>query len=246
MNSAADTLWTVRQIHYEQCGRYIMNSATDYIMNSAADTLWTVRQITLWTAPQINYEQCGRYIMNSAILYWLELNCRRARKKTHMRSTPSLRSFPNVAFQTVPVFVWLTMALVSSFEGRSSSASSFHASLLQAIDGVLSLALWPQVVSQAQQRWISEWTGLFYNRSGWDSGSFNIQPSLTIESRWGTQVACSQHAIKYEHDEGQKWIWWYYFKNVTNVFSVYALIIALMRSTPSQIMQQQQQNSKWR
>ena len=115
MNSAADTLWTVRQIHYEQCGRYIMNSATDYIMNSAADTLWTVRQITLWTAPQINYEQCGRYIMNSAILYWLELNCRRARKKAHMRSTPSLRSFPNVAFQTVPVFVWLTMALSRPF-----------------------------------------------------------------------------------------------------------------------------------
>ena len=31
--------------------------------------------------------------------------------KTHMRSTPSLTSFPNVAFETVPVFVWLTMAL---------------------------------------------------------------------------------------------------------------------------------------
>ena len=29
---------------------------------------------------------------------------------------------------------------LSSFQGRSSSASSFHASLLQAIDGVMSLA----------------------------------------------------------------------------------------------------------
>ena len=28
-----------------------------------------------------------------------------ALKKAHMRSTPSLRSFPNVAFETVPVFV---------------------------------------------------------------------------------------------------------------------------------------------
>ena len=37
----------------------------------------------------------------------------------------------------------------SSFQGRSSSASSFHASLLQAIGGVMSLALCPQVVSQA-------------------------------------------------------------------------------------------------
>ena len=39
-----------------------------------------------------------------------------------------------------------------SFHGRSSSASSFHASLFQAIrDGMMSLALCPQVVSQAFQ-----------------------------------------------------------------------------------------------
>ena len=31
--------------------------------------------------------------------------------KAHMRSTASLRSFPNVAFETVPTFVCLTMAL---------------------------------------------------------------------------------------------------------------------------------------
>ena len=31
--------------------------------------------------------------------------------KAHMCSTPSLRSFPNVAFETVPMFVWLMMAL---------------------------------------------------------------------------------------------------------------------------------------
>ena len=38
-----------------------------------------------------------------------------------------------------------------SFQGRSSSASSFNASLLQVISGVMSLALCPQVVSQASQ-----------------------------------------------------------------------------------------------
>ena len=42
-----------------------------------------------------------------------------------------------------------------SFEGRSSRASSFHASLLQAIDSVMSLALSPQVVSQASQHFRS-------------------------------------------------------------------------------------------
>ena len=40
---------------------------------------------------------------------------------------------------------------LSSFQGRSSNASSFNASLLQAIDGVMSLALCAQVVSQASQ-----------------------------------------------------------------------------------------------
>ena len=38
---------------------------------------------------------------------------------------------------------------LSSFGGRSSSASSFHASLLQAIDGVMTLASCPQTTSQA-------------------------------------------------------------------------------------------------
>ena len=44
---------------------------------------------------------------------------------------------------------------LSSFQGRSSSASSFHASLLQASSGVMSLALCSQVVSQASQHFRS-------------------------------------------------------------------------------------------
>ena len=46
----------------------------------------------------------------------------------------------------------------SSSQGRSLSASSFHTSLLQAIDGVSSLALCPQVVSQAPQHFGSSET----------------------------------------------------------------------------------------
>ena len=45
--------------------------------------------------------------------------------------------------------------LLSSFQGRSSSASSFHASLLQAISGVTSLALFQHVESQAPQHFLS-------------------------------------------------------------------------------------------
>ena len=44
---------------------------------------------------------------------------------------------------------------LSSFRGRSSNASSFHAFLLQAIDGVMPLALCPQVVSQSPQHFRS-------------------------------------------------------------------------------------------
>ena len=39
----------------------------------------------------------------------------------------------------------------SSFQGRLSSASSFHTSLLRVIDGVMSLVLCPLVVSEASQ-----------------------------------------------------------------------------------------------
>ena len=44
---------------------------------------------------------------------------------------------------------------LSSFQGRLSSASSFHAFLFQTINGVMSLALCPQVVSQASQHFRS-------------------------------------------------------------------------------------------
>ena len=50
-------------------------------------------------------------------------------------------------FPTLPLNGHLTDdGPLSSFQGRSSSPSSFDASLLKAIDGVMSLALFPQVV----------------------------------------------------------------------------------------------------
>ena len=88
--------------------------------------------------------------------------------KAHMRSTPSLRSFPNVPFETVQMFVWLTMNCIHLqrswrqrrwpslvLSRKRLSSSSFHASLLQAIDGVMSLALYPQVFSQVPQNFRS-------------------------------------------------------------------------------------------
>ena len=59
--------------------------------------------------------------------------------KAYMRSTPSLRSSPGVADETVPVLFWLTMVFSRPVkEERSPSAFfplCFYASLFQAIDG---------------------------------------------------------------------------------------------------------------
>ena len=50
-----------------------------------------------------------------------------ARGKAHMRFIPSLGSFPGVAFETVPnVRLIDDDGPLSSFQGRLSSASSFH------------------------------------------------------------------------------------------------------------------------
>ena len=38
-----------------------------------------------------------------------------ALRKAHTHSTPALRSFPNVAFEMVPLFLWLTLALSHPF-----------------------------------------------------------------------------------------------------------------------------------
>ena len=76
-------------------------------------------------------------------------------RKAHMRSTPSLRSFPNVAFEMVPSAHLTDDDPLSSFHRRSSRASSFHASLLRAFSAVMSLALCPQVLPQAPQHFRS-------------------------------------------------------------------------------------------
>ena len=77
----------------------------------------------------------------------------------NLRSTLSNRSFPNVAFETVPMFVWLTMALSRPFneDHLAPYFHSFHASLLQAIGGVMSLTVCPQVMSQAPQHFRSSY-----------------------------------------------------------------------------------------
>ena len=54
---------------------------------------------------------------------------------THFAPSPS--SFPNVAMETLPTVRLTDNGPPSSFQGKVLNASSFHASLLQAIDGAM-------------------------------------------------------------------------------------------------------------
>ena len=71
--------------------------------------------------------------------------------KAHMRSTPSPRIFPNVAFETVPMFVLLTMALSRPFkEDRLALPLSTSLSSRRSVVRCPWLCA-PHVVSQASQ-----------------------------------------------------------------------------------------------
>ena len=96
--------------------------------------------------------------------------------KAHLRSTPSLRGFPNVAFEMVPNVRRSDDGPLSSFQGRLSSASSFNASLLQTISGVMFLALCPQVVSQASQHFRSS------EKQATSEDCFALQSVCSVES----------------------------------------------------------------
>ena len=63
------------------------------------------------------------------------------------KPTLSLRSFPQRCLCNSSKVRLIDDGPLSSFKGRLSSAYSFHTSLLQAIEGVMSLALCPQVAA---------------------------------------------------------------------------------------------------
>ena len=95
-------------------------------------------------------------------------------RKFHMRSTLSIdiSSFPIVAFETVPMLIRLPMSLSRPFK-EDSQALPPCLSLLQAISGVISLALCLQLVSQAPQHFRSS------------------EKQATCEGRFARQSVCS-------------------------------------------------------
>ena len=75
-------------------------------------------------------------------------------EKPMYTATPSLRSFLNIAFETVPKFIWLTKVHSCSFK-EDRRALPLSTPLLQAIDSVMSLALCLQLASRAPQHFRS-------------------------------------------------------------------------------------------
>ena len=73
----------------------------------------------------------------------------------HYTLHPVCKKFPQLCLSCGSNVRPIDDGPLSSFQGRSSSASSFHASLFQAISGAMSSALCPQVVSQASQHFKS-------------------------------------------------------------------------------------------
>ena len=131
-----------------------------------------------------------------------------------MRSTPSPK-FPQRCLWNSSNVRLIDDGPLSSFQGRSSSASPFHASLLQAIGAVLSLALCPQVVSQAPCEGcfsrhcvcsvVSLHTGMFkavhpqecskvdvdyWHIPVWASHSTFVSSSLNLWERWHVWSDC--------------------------------------------------------
>ena len=101
--------------------------------------------------------------------------------KAQMRFAPSLRSFQCCLANSSSAGL-IDGGSFSSFQGKSSSASSFYVSLLPTIAGVMPLALCPQagLVSQAPQhfrsfetQWSSMWSSLCspVNLAGWLSST---------------------------------------------------------------------------
>ena len=74
-----------------------------------------------------------------------------------MLFTQSLRSIPNIVFETVPFLAWLTMAPFRPFKGDRRQLP-VATPLAQAVGGVTFLALCPQVMSQVPQHFRSSET----------------------------------------------------------------------------------------
>ena len=113
-----------------------------------------VTQLTLWPCSQQWFERHCTFLALPNIPTWVFSSVQFTMVSMHSVKSICTPLRPSELSPTLPFKRFQCLSdngLLSSFQGRSSSASSFHASLLQAIDGVMSLVLCPQGVSQTSQ-----------------------------------------------------------------------------------------------
>ena len=95
------------------------------------------------------------FLQNSSILLQFSSRWYVCARKSPYALHPVSQKFPQSCLSNGSNVRVIDDGPLSSFQRRSSSASSVYASLLQAIDGVMFLALCPQVVPEGSQHFRS-------------------------------------------------------------------------------------------
>ena len=85
------------------CGHTVLHQSACTVTAIPMMTLRASQQMRLWTHSSVQVKM-------------VSVTCAKG-KCPSLRSNASLRCFPNVAFGTVPMFVWLTMALFRPLNG---------------------------------------------------------------------------------------------------------------------------------
>ena len=114
-------------------------------------TITTILSVATLVSLTCNY-QFGTHTHNANVHISSVQDGIYALGKFHMRSVPSLTSFPNVALETVPVLVWLMMALSGPF--REDHLAILHSTPLSSRPS-MAWCRCPQVMSQAPQHFRS-------------------------------------------------------------------------------------------
>ena len=116
--------------------------------------------------------------------------------KAHMRSTPSLWSFLNVAYETAPMVIWLTMALSRPFrEDRLALPLSTPLSSRRSV--VWCPLLWDTLVCMLQRSSSSLYVAEY--------GQSNLQKTRTVTLPPFTVTASQISGLKIAHTQACKW-----------------------------------------
>ena len=122
--------------------------------------------------------------------------CSLGGKKTYALHHVS-QKFPQRCFRNGSNVRLIDDGPLSSFQGRSSSASYFHVSLLQAIDSVTTLALCPHVVSQATQHFrSSEKQATFEGAFPASLSAWSFSFTLTCPGQYTTSTFAKHMNVK--------------------------------------------------